>query len=94
MVQGGGDLDFAQEPLGAQNGAQRGMQHLDGNGPVMLRVVRQIYSGRRSATELAGQLVGAEEGPGCQWLVFGLPIHQPGGRMVRSGLRGCDPNGR
>ncbi len=45
----GGDLDFAQEPLGAQDGREIGAQDLDRDLAMMLEVVGQVDRGHPSA---------------------------------------------
>src|SRR5687768_92001 len=64
MVQLGRDLDFAQEPLGAKSGCDLGMQHFQGNLPIVLEVVRQEYRCHTTATELAlDRVTVAKRGP-------------------------------
>ena len=39
------DPDLAQEPLGADRGGELGLEHLDGDRPVVLEIVGQIDGG-------------------------------------------------
>jgi hypothetical protein len=42
VAQPGGELNLAPESLGAERRAKVGMQHLDGDGTIMLEVVREL----------------------------------------------------
>ncbi len=53
MLQTGSEFDLALEPLGTQDRGQLGMQHLQGNRPVMLQVAGQVDRGHAPATELS-----------------------------------------
>ena len=53
MLQPGRELDLALEPLGAQDRRQLGMQHLQGDRPVVLQVVGQVDRGHAPAPELS-----------------------------------------
>ena len=39
MLEGGGDLDLAEEPLAAEGGRQLGLEQLDGDAPAVLQVL-------------------------------------------------------
>jgi len=53
--------DFAQEPFGAQRGSHFGMEDLDGDGAIVLDVVREKHGRHAAAAHLALELVGATE---------------------------------
>ena len=53
VLQLGGGADLPEEALGPQGGRQLGMQHLEGDQPVMLKVVREVDRGHPAAPELA-----------------------------------------
>ena len=53
MLQLRGRLDLAQEPLGAERGAEVGMQHLDRDVAIVLEVVREVDGRHAAGAELA-----------------------------------------
>ncbi len=53
MLQLGGEVDLALEPLGAERGGQLGVEHLERDSPVVPHVVRRIDSRHAAAPELA-----------------------------------------
>ena len=55
----GGDLDLAQEPLGAQGCSQVGTQYLDRYFAIMPYVVGEIHRGHAALTDLTVDLVAA-----------------------------------
>ncbi len=61
MLQVRGDADLAEEPITAEGGGEFGMQHLEGDGPVVLDVVREEDRGHAAATELSLDRVGTGE---------------------------------
>ena len=61
MLQVGGGLDFAEEPLGADDGGQLGPQDLDGDLAVVLEVLRQVDGGHAARAELALEAVAVGE---------------------------------
>ena len=63
MVQRGGDVDLAEEPLAADGGADLGVEDLDRDRPVVLVVLRQVDRGHPAPAQQARQLVGAEARP-------------------------------
>ena len=60
----GGDLDLAQEPLGADDRRQFRPEHLDGDVAVVLEVLRQVDGGHAARAELALEAVAVGEGFG------------------------------
>ena len=61
MLEPGGELDLAQEPLGAQRRGELGVQHLERDGAVVPQVVREVDRGHAAAAELALELVAVRE---------------------------------
>ena len=57
MLQVGGELDLGQEPLGAEHGAELGVQHLDRDLAVVLEVVREVDGGHAAGADLALEAV-------------------------------------
>ena len=57
MREPGRDLDLPQEPLGADRGRQVGLQHLEGDLPLVLAVVREVDRRHPAAAEYARQRV-------------------------------------
>ena len=57
-------LDLAQEPLGAERGREIGAQHLDGDLPVVLQVLREIDRPHPAASQLPLEAVPVAEGFG------------------------------
>src|SRR6188768_2138443 len=53
MLQVGRDADLTQEPVPAQCGGKLGVQYLEGDGALMLDVVRQEDGRHAAATELS-----------------------------------------
>jgi hypothetical protein len=53
MVERRGDPDLADEPVGAEHGAQLGPEHLDGDLPAMAQVVGQINGRHASVPQLS-----------------------------------------
>ena len=45
--------DLAQKAIGTEDRAELGVQHLDGDVPLVLDVVREVDSGHAPSTELA-----------------------------------------
>ena len=64
MLELGGDLDLAQEPLGTDDRGELGMQHLDGDLAVVLEVLRQVDGGHAAPAELALDQVAVGQGGG------------------------------
>ena len=52
MGQTGRDLDFAQEPVGAEHRGHFGAKHLERDRPAVLQVLRQVDDGRAPAADL------------------------------------------
>jgi len=64
MLQAGGDLDLAQEPIGAERRRQLLMQHLDRDRAVVLHVLGEEYGRHAALAQLALHGVPAgESGP-------------------------------
>ena len=59
-----GDPDLAGEPVGAEQRAELGPEHLDRHLAVVLEVVGQVDRGHAAAAELALEGVAAREGGG------------------------------
>ena len=53
MLEVRGGLDLAQEALGADDGGELGAEDLDGDGAIVLEVVREVDGGHAARTELA-----------------------------------------
>ena len=53
MLQPGGDLDLAEEPLGPERGGELGAEHLHGHLAVVLQVLGEEDRGHAPAPELA-----------------------------------------
>jgi hypothetical protein len=62
MLQAGGELDLAKEPLGAKGLSQLRAKHLECHGAVVAEVVRQIHHGHPAATELPLDAIMSGEG--------------------------------
>ena len=62
VVEAGGDLDLAEEPLGTECRRELGVQHLDRDLPVVLQVGREIDGGHPAAAELTLDRVAPGEG--------------------------------
>ena len=61
MLQAGGELDLAQEPLGAERRGELGMEHLEGDRAVVLEVLGQVDRRHAAAAELALERVAIGE---------------------------------
>ena len=57
MLQARGGADLDQEAFAAERCANVWMQHLDGDIPIVLDVVREIHSGHATGTELTLEAV-------------------------------------
>ena len=53
VLQPGGELDLALEPLGAERGGELGEEHLEGDRAVVPEVLGQVDRGHAAAAELA-----------------------------------------
>ena len=53
MLQPGGELDLALEPLGAERGGELGVEHLERDRPVVPQVLGQVDRGHAAPAELA-----------------------------------------
>ena len=53
MLQAGGDANLAEESLGAEDGAELGIEDLERDAPVVLDVARQVDGGHAAAPDLA-----------------------------------------
>ena len=62
MLEPGGDLDLAGEPVGAERGGQLGAQHLDRHLAVVLQVLGEVDGGHAALAELALDAVAVGEG--------------------------------
>src|SRR6185437_10825146 len=52
MVELGGNLDFAQEPRGTDRSGDFGTQDLDGDGPAVLLIQREVHDGHAAPAQL------------------------------------------
>ena len=52
MLQPRGDLDLAQEALGAEGRSELGVEHLDGDGPVVFEVLGEKHGRRETVAQL------------------------------------------
>ena len=57
MIEAGGDLDLAEEAVGAERGGELGVEDLERDGAVVLAVVGQVHGGHAAAAELALDVV-------------------------------------
>jgi hypothetical protein len=62
MGETGGDLDLAVEPIRANGGREVGVEQLDGNSAVELRVNAEVYRGHTPTPELTLYAVSVAEG--------------------------------
>ena len=63
MLKSGGGADLPKEPLRTEHGRQIGVEHLEGDVPVVLAVARQVHRGHSATTQLAADgVVGVERG--------------------------------
>jgi len=67
MLQVGGGLDLAEEPLGADDGAELGAEHLDRDAAIMLDVLCQVDGGHAALAEFAFEPVSVGEGIHQLW---------------------------
>ena len=63
VLQPGGEADLALEPFRPQGVTQVRMEHLEGDGPVVAEVVREVHRGHAAAAKLA--LDGIARGETC-----------------------------
>ncbi len=61
MLEPGGDLDLAEEPLGPERGGQLGPQHLHRDLAVVLDVLGEVHGGHAALPELALEPVAVAE---------------------------------
>ena len=64
MLQVGGGLDFAQEPLGADDGGELRPQHLDRHLPVMPQVLGEVDRSHPPLAEFVEEAVAVGQGSG------------------------------
>ena len=64
MLEVGGRLDFAEEPLGADDRGEFRPQHLDGDAAVVLDVLRQVHGGHAALAEFPLEAVAVGQGLG------------------------------
>ena len=62
MLEPRGDVNLAQEALGAQAGGQLGAQHLEGDLPLMAEVVGEVHRGHAAPPELLQERVAVAQG--------------------------------
>ena len=68
MLQAGGDLDLGEEAVAADDGAQLGVQDLDGDLAAVLEVLGEVDRGHAALAELALEAVAV--GKGCGEAVY------------------------
>ena len=56
------DLNFLEEPVGADRAGDVGTQHLEGNFALVLAVVRHVHGCHAAATEDAAKVVALADG--------------------------------
>ena len=61
VLEGGGDLDLAEEPVAAEDGRQLGLEHLDGDAAVVLQVLGEKDDRHPALAELALDAVAVAE---------------------------------
>ncbi len=64
MIEAGGDRDLTQESIGAERGGDLRSQHLEGDRPIVLQVMREIDGRHAAAPQLPLDAVSAREGVG------------------------------
>ena len=64
----GGQLDFPEEPLGAERGGDLGAEHLDGDGAAVPEIAREVHGGHAAVSQLAleGVAVGQRRAQGVE----------------------------
>jgi hypothetical protein len=62
VLQTGGEVDLALEPLRAQRGRELRQQHLEGDRPLVTEVLGEVNRGHAAAPELALEGIAAGEG--------------------------------
>ena len=89
--------DLAQEALGAEGGAEVGVEDLDGDGAVVPEVVRQVHPGHAASSQLSVEAVAAGEaglecgGEAGQATPFSIVVVTGDWRRVRSGAGVFNP---
>ncbi len=53
MLEPGGEADLPLEPLGPHGGGELGVEDLEGDGPVVAEIPREIHGGHAAPPELA-----------------------------------------
>ena len=61
VLEPGGGGDLAAEAVGAHRHGERGPEHLERHGPLVLEVLRQVDRGHAAASELALEGVAAAQ---------------------------------
>jgi len=64
VLQVGGRLDFAQEPLAADDGREFGLQHFDRNEALVFEIAREVHGGHATTPKFAVDGVAVGEGGG------------------------------
>ena len=64
MLQVRRDPDLGEEPLGAQHGAQLGIEHLERDVAIVLQVLREVDGGHAAGADLALDPVAVSESGG------------------------------
>lgn len=85
VIELGGDRDFSEEAVRSEDRSQIGSNDFDGDGAVVLEVVRQVHRGHASATEFAVDSVALlKRGPNFNKLIR---VHGPRMRLRRGAAK-------
>jgi hypothetical protein len=95
MAEAGGQLDLAQESLGAEGGHHLGAQGLERDLAVVAQVASQIHDGHPAPADLAHERVAPREGRLKPLPQVHDPAPFPAAREVRDGTDlGTSPHAR
>lgn len=102
MLQVRGDADFAEEPIGAEHGAELGVEELDRHMSLVPDIIREIDGRHAAGANLAfdrvpvGESFGQSQEVGRQWNLISLTADAMEGGPIRgSGWRaGRNPGAR
>ena len=78
VLQPGYRLDLAQKAVGAERGRQLGMEHLQGDRPLVLEVAGEVDGGHAAPTELSLDLVAVTKGgPKASSGIVQMAVREP-----------------